>query len=367
MPSLLTEITEISTALGTLGRDIDDVLGRKPTELLNVAPPVWSRVVAAYQGGRHSGSFDTAFANGAAFLAAEEGLRRRLPRTIEWKGIHRPPGDDAIPADIRIDHVYLVSCKYLSRVLVNAGPARLFDRLLAGDRRTADNWFAVTAPIEYRGFYDAAREVTGLAELPADPIHLTSDKQQLLRRALADRALPIELQPLWSVLCHKVAAVSAERWSDALASPKAKLHLLWRLLRVSNATYFVLGTDGATHIRLRVASTWDWDQDFELRSLAIEPQSAGQPVVVWRADLLDRTTGAVREIVGHVEVRWSHGRFVGTPEAKVYLDVPHASVAGYRPLADEQETLPANEQKPLPANDQDPTPPDIAVQGRLWG
>jgi hypothetical protein len=32
---------------------------------------------------------------------------------------------------------------------------------------------------------------------------------------------------------------------------------------------------------------------------------------------------------GHVEVRWSHGRFCGPPEAKVYLDTPHQAVPGY--------------------------------------
>ena len=37
---------------------------------------------------------------------------------------------------------------------------------------------------------------------------------------------------------------------------------------------------------------------------------------------------------GHVEVRWSHGRFCGPPEAKVYLDTPHADVPGYFPLDD---------------------------------
>ena len=35
---------------------------------------------------------------------------------------------------------------------------------------------------------------------------------------------------------------------------------------------------------------------------------------------------------GHVEVRWSHGRFSGNPEAKVYLDTAHAAVPGYHPL-----------------------------------
>jgi hypothetical protein len=42
--------------------------------------------------------------------------------------------------------------------------------------------------------------------------------------------------------------------------------------------------------------------------------------------------GDARTISGHVEIRWSHGRFVGWPEAKVYLDTPHAEVPGYEAL-----------------------------------
>ena len=36
-----------------------------------------------------------------------------------------------------------------------------------------------------------------------------------------------------------------------------------------------------------------------------------------------------RHVLGHVEVRWSHGLFCGPPEAKVYLDTPHTEVPGY--------------------------------------
>ena len=35
---------------------------------------------------------------------------------------------------------------------------------------------------------------------------------------------------------------------------------------------------------------------------------------------------------GHVEVRWSHGRFRGAPEAKVYLDTQPTDVPGFWPL-----------------------------------
>jgi hypothetical protein len=252
---------------------------------------------------------------------------------VEWKGPHRAPGDDVIPADLRIDHVYLVSCKYLSKVLLNAGPARLFQRLLVGEERATVNWFDETAPRELQRFYDAAKELSGVAGLPATPTDLSTSQQRALRAALSDRLLPAELQPAWAELCLQVSRSSGSRWRSALTSDRAKLRVLWKLLRMSNATYFVLGTDDAAHLRLRVASTWDWNQAFELRSLAVTPRFAGQPEVAWKATVRDRATSDLREVVGHVEVRWSHGRFVGSPEAKVYLDTPHAEVPGYYPLA----------------------------------
>jgi hypothetical protein len=332
VPGLVTEVTELATALGTLSPGLPIGLRARPAELENVGPDVWDRLTDAYRAGTHVDSFETAFANGVALLQAEDGLRRRRPRIVEWKGPHRPPGDDVIPADLRIDHVYLVSCKHLSKVLLNAGPARLFDRLLVGEDRGVDNWFDVVARSELERFYLGARALTGIEDLPWELRDLSVDQQQSLRRALSHRVLPAQLQPLWGALCLRVSHASAQRWRAALRTPRARLRMLWRLLRVSNATYFVLGADRSAFLRLRVASSWDWNQAFELHSLDVEPRQAGQPEVGWRATVSNRTDRRTRVIDGHVEIRWSHGRFVGWPEAKVYLDTPHAEVPGYEAL-----------------------------------
>lgn len=150
MPAGLTEVTEIVTGLGTLTPTLDDAFIRRPAQLVNVSDAVWNRVAAFYRDGAYPDSFRTAFGNGQAFFVASDGLRHRAPERVEWKGPQRPPGDDVIPADLRIDHVFLVSCKYLSQVLFNAGPPRLFDRLLVGEDRSTLNWFAATAPQQFQ-------------------------------------------------------------------------------------------------------------------------------------------------------------------------------------------------------------------------
>ena len=85
-------------------------------------------------------------------------------------------------------------------------------------------------------------------------------------------------------------------------------------------------------MRLRISTPWDWRQRYRLRSFDIEPQAGGQPRVGWSASVDDRETGAACTVAGHVEVRWSHGRFGQRPEAKVYLDTRHEDVPGYLPL-----------------------------------
>ena len=333
MPGSLTEVTEIATALGMLGTSLDAALSHRPSQLFNVTDSVWDRLVAAYEIGEHEDAFTGAFENGRTFLNAVDGLRGRPPLRVEWKGPHRPPGDDVIPADLRVDHVYLVSCKYLSKVLLNPGPPRLFDRLLTGEERSTLNWFHETAPVEFRALYLATLAHLEVAGFPATPNELTREQQREIKTGLASRSWPSPLRALWSDVCAKVGEESAQRWRIAMPTSRHRLRLLWRLLRITTAAYFVLGADKAAHLRLRVDSAWDWDQAYDLRSFEVAPKTSGQPEVVWHADVQRRSDHAELAVDGHVEIRWSHGRFLGSPESKVYLDTPHAEVPGYNPLA----------------------------------
>jgi hypothetical protein len=340
MPGELTEVTELATAIGTLPGDLATHLAAAspPAGLLNVDAHTWDRLTDAWRAGRHLGAFLAAHDNGVALAVAADGLRGRPPQRVEWRGPQRTPGDDTVPADLRIDHVYLVSCKYLSRVLLNAGPPRLFDRLLVGDERSGGNWFTTTAPLEFESLYTAAVHELGLTNMPARVADLTRLQQGVLKQALPDRTLPAPLAGPWADLCRTVSHESAARWANALASPRDQLRMLWRLLRIASVTYFVLGTQPSRRLkppsvlRLRVDAAWDWSQAFELRSLTVSPRHSGQPEVGWQAIVADRHHGTDHIVAGHVEVRWSHGRFVGSPEAKVYLDTPHTRVPGYHPL-----------------------------------
>lgn len=329
MPSARTTVTELATGLGTLGHaDVDRALAARPAEMVSVAPETWDHLCEWRQAGGYDHDFEAAFANGAAFLAAREGLRGRRPLTVEWKGSQRAPGDEVAPVDLRIDHVYFVSCKYLSRILCNASPALLFDDLLAGRRGARhDDWYLAVAPDEHEALFRAARE--GIPEpLPASAAGLQRRDREVMARALSG-GWPAAAAVAYGALCEAVAARSAERWRAALARRREHEPMLWRLLRMGSAPYFVLGASRERLLRLRIATPWDWRQRYRLDGFEVAAQPGGQPRVGWHASVRDRHGGGHHEIAGHVEVRWSHGRFGGQPEAKVYLDTPHEAVPGY--------------------------------------
>ena len=113
MATVRTEVSEIVTGLGLFGyRDLERALAARPRSINNVTDRVFDRLDAAYETGKHLEIFSLAYANGEIFARANVGLRGRVPWLVEWKGPHRPPAYEQIPADLRVDHVYLISCKY---------------------------------------------------------------------------------------------------------------------------------------------------------------------------------------------------------------------------------------------------------------
>lgn len=328
-----TTVTELVTGLGTLGHDsVAEALAARPAAMVSVSPELWHRLGAFNEGGAESVAFEAAFTNGRALLAAADGLRGRVPLTVEWRGDARAVDDDLVPVDLRIDHVFLVSCKYRSQVVANVAPARLFDgllRLRAPAGRVG--WFEVVAPTEHRALVMAACAHAGVA-VPDDSGTVAAADRPVLRAALRGNRWPDPCARAWQGLVDAASEASAARWRAALTRPDDARRLLWRLLRIGPAPYFVLGAGPDAPLRLRVLTSWDWQQRYRLRCFTVAAQPGGQPRVGWEASVKDVLTGREQSVAGHVEIRWSHGRLNGAPEAKVYLDTPHAAVPGYVPL-----------------------------------
>jgi hypothetical protein len=423
VPSDRTTVTELGTGLGMLGHsDMDAAVRSRSPVMHSLSPEIWQHLAQLRAGGAYDAEFHAAWANGRAFLDASEGLRGRVPEVIEWKGTGRAPGDEVAPIDLRVDHVYLVSCKYVSKILFNVSPAAVFDHLLlAGQSRVSraarevlpggGDWYAEVAPVPYQALYEEVRSAVvredgvvasgrsaalrtggvrspraggapalpglgapesnvrtgagsgvedagrdsgpspgtsatagiggarsngtsaanaeGLRDLPSRAVELTTAQRDALAQWLR-AGWPPGVKERYVELSDAVAWASARRWEAAMdVGGGTGEAMLWRLLRIGSAPYFVLGSSAERSLRLRIATSWDWRQHFQLISIQMDPQRGGQPRVGWQALVRDRSTYELSEVDGHIEVRWSHGRFGGLPEAKGYLDTPHHLVPGY--------------------------------------
>ena len=168
-----------------------------------------------------------------------------------------------------------------------------------------------------------------LSGLPTRAVDLSVEQREALA-AWLKAGWPGEAKTAYQALSERVSQISVSRWESALERHGGTGEaMLWRLLRMGSAPYFVLGSSATRSLRLRIATPWDWRQHFSLIAVVVTEQRGGQPRVGWEAVVRDRATYEVYELAGHIEVRWSHGRFGGPPEAKGYLDTPHHLVPGY--------------------------------------
>ncbi|MXW09874.1 MAG: hypothetical protein F4Z78_08590 [Gammaproteobacteria bacterium] len=343
-----TKVTELATALGLTGhRTLREAIEARPA-VLEISSDEWDdldRILASRKLIAVAGS---AFANGAYYAAHTDGLDGRIPQHIEWSGGRRIPGDRPVPADLLIDRVYMISCKYLSKILHNTAPAHVFlDALVAAPESRGINWFQHVAPTAHEALYVRTVEVLGLSDMAESPEVLDSEHRRKLKAALKKRTisgLPDELDPQYKALIGDVSRRSAELWRQALGDRAEQERMLWRLLRIYSATYFILGIDQRRTMRLRVMTPWEWRQSYQFVSLAVRAAGRGQPRVDWDATYRDLAAGQRHHVRGHIEIRWSHRPFCGPPEAKVYLDIPHEQVPGYRQLDHTDEPPPYDQQ-----------------------
>ncbi len=323
--------------------NVERALEVRPRNFLNVGESHYDALSESLSAGSFAGVFESAWDNGVAFARAADGLRGRPPWSVEWKGNQRPPGYEQIPADLRIDHVYLISCKYGSNILHNPSPGNLFVNLLLDrEYRSTVGWYQEVAPDAYQQFYAACRASVGASDLPSLVTQLTETDLKLIRDRLPKR-LGGELGAAYTEFSHTVAAATAQRWAGNMTTMRRRETMLWRLLRLESAPYFVLGeSPDRSPLRYRVATPWDFRLRHTFRDLFVSPnRDAQQPVVHWKAVVRNNSSDAEESVEGHVEIRWSHGRFGPSPEAKVYLDTPHHRVPGYFPLdAPAPETQP---------------------------
>lgn len=346
MATARTRLTELGTAVGLVYEPAADLRASlATTEVPGVDAAVWrpATLAAAEAGGPRRDLLLRALDNGRSFRRAV--LRGRAPDHVAWSGGSRSPWTSDVPRDITVDGVWYIQAKYDSTCVLNTSPAAIVDALLADDgishRRS---WYVEVARDELQAYYGlvrrrlAERQLGVLAPpeswLPADVRDLDASHRADLKSFLRASAPTPEENAAYLELARAVSIETALRWEHRLraSSPSQRTQMLFRMLRIAGAPYWLLGAKGTTPVRLAVTDTRSWRERFELRAFDVTPGRSGQPQVDWRAEVLERATGDRHLVDGICEIRWSHGKLSGNPECKVQVATPLHRLPGYDPM-----------------------------------
>jgi len=335
-----TRLTELATAVGLVWEPSDAwPEGLERLDVPGLDPAVWHPAVlpATAVGSTRRDLLLRALENGRAFR--EHVLDGRRPRQIEWLGAAHSVWTSDIPRDLTVDGVWFIQAKYDSTCVLNTSPGSLVDDLLVDHTREArHSWYEEVALDQLQRFYDHIRttEAAGPSgiDLPADVRDLDRAAKAVLKSHMRARPATEAEAASYTELCRAVSIETTLRWRHHLdgATLPQRTQMLFRLLRISGGPYWLLGTKGHEPIRLRVADTRSWREQYELKSFTVLDAHAGQPQVDWRADIVDRRSRARHVVDGFCEMRWSHGKLQGNPECKVQVTTPLADIPGYAPM-----------------------------------
>ena len=129
-------------------------------------------------------------------------------------------------------------------------------------------------------------------------------------------------------MCRKVATVSAERFNSkfllAMRGPTKKWvieSIARNLFKIDSIEYIMAGTEGGKIYAIKMPSLSKWKKEWEIVDIRAIPeltrrQSRVQLVVEYKR----KNDTQIYSTSFHVEIRWSHGKFMQSPEAKLYKD-----------------------------------------------
>jgi tRNA A-37 threonylcarbamoyl transferase component Bud32 len=334
MPTPKTECTELSVGFGLLELD---PLTASPKQIAQR----WDNTLSASKltdfmrkFSREEPYYRRFYAIGVNLRHSHRIFKRASISSVRWEGPQQQASSVTIPVDIIAVNTP-ISIKADSHVVANPSPHILFHSIPSGtvNPTRSDNWYLTAAPKAYQALYKLACELSTLA-FPESVInyHQTIKGTSRKRLSKAISSLPTtdmeQFDLLYTSFCHEVAIFSANAFNSNLQQSllgrlknSVAESIVRRFFRLGDSEYVLCGLDSGNDFGITIPDLTTWKRGWSLKHLVARPDlSRGQSVVDF--DVIIEEKGKRREhnFPFHTEVRWSHGKFVGNPEAKLYKE-----------------------------------------------
>lgn len=262
--------------------------------------------------------------------------------SVAWTGMEKGKELMQVARDLVIEDLGTrISVKEDAQLFQNPSPARVFNKWPMGDfapSRDGD-WFIEVAEDELEAYFASCGGPKFTKQRTAvDYYKHTKGKTEngeKRRKAFTEHVKSLHDEKSMSVLssyqelCRKISNRSAQIFNENIAStltaartsdsiPETLERLFSFFFKLDNEEHLLCGTDSRKGFAVVVCGLAEWRRQFQVVSVIAKPIAAGQPEVLLDFTFRSRASGESFSYGIKCEVRWSHGKFCGNPESKLY-------------------------------------------------
>lgn len=346
MPSAQTETTELAVAFGLLDREPQSVAHVELANLFRgtLLPDKFDAF--CYEFYRDQPLYRRFYSIGVEMRVCYPPFETL--ESVRWEGWKRQARRVVIPKDIVAANTP-ISIKDTSNLVSNSSPYRLLLGLPKGELSPARaaNWYMTTALDAYQQLYMLARTAVD-SPLPEDvrTYHQRGQVKDWERRDFADQLdqlsgnAILEFRTAYEDFCRTVAIKSAADFNEQLALTLGSNRrnavedsLLQEFFRAGDTSYIICGSDKGRDFALEVPDLTSIRRSWKFKRLVAHPDlTAGQSKVRFDLVLSNKRTNQECNLLYWAEIRWSHHKFYGSPEAKLYKQFRWADVPLFNQL-----------------------------------
>ncbi|MCX5774444.1 MAG: hypothetical protein NTX05_07555 [Fusobacteria bacterium] len=253
-----------------------------------------------------------------------------IPQKVVWTGAENVGAMVAVAKDLEVSN-FRISVKENADVFINGSPITIFEDIpcgIFGQRRKGDDWYILTAKSELNEYYKVCKNLID-NKLPVsieDYYESNRDRKEFSKEvAKLHKNKTIIVLSTYKKMCQKVRENSAEIFNQNIKnyqkknkSKNALSAAFHYFFKVNGVKYILAGTEKNKAFAVILKSSSEWLKEYELLSILATPNDAGQPEVNLNCKFKNKITKEEYCFVLRIEIRWSHGKFCGNPEAKVY-------------------------------------------------
>jgi len=331
MATRKTEATELSVGFGILGVNPLDQKADIGHLFLDDSLPIpkWRDFQEEYA---HDEKLYRKFVELGLYLRE---LRFRNVNHLIWAGPQQQAATASGAKDLFIPSLNMpISVKNDSNVVSNASPHNLFRSLPQGKAPAsrAEHWFLEKDSTGYQQLYKFARDLFH-KELPSDANEFESQISRSERDEFQDFVTKEltgqdkkHFEILYTDMCGNVAQNSAIEFNGHLdnlpSNERSAVHesVMRQFFRIDTVPYLLVGLDKRKGFAVQIPDLTTWKRRWRVEGVkAIPDLGRGQSVVKITVTTVDKNSRTVIYDFGfRVEIRWSHGKFCGNPEGKLY-------------------------------------------------